>query len=734
MVFKKPLQDQNTRETYFKQRQELRKAKELGYIDVEAYEEAKKGLLPHSNQPASTTGSMFDFNSNANSKTAHSITANQRSRMSGSTSSSSGSTMGSVHYPTEAFLPNPERKKASTSILQRSNVAVSLFNPNAQSEEDREILRLRRKAQKALAEAERFERLKNYQYQLSEEDQDGTLDPSRFDHLTLSPELLTVPTNDSTITNSTSSVSGRSMKSQRMNFNIFRKRSASISRGSPPPLPPPNAPPIPLLQRTGTASSSISSSSSSLTRRHTDARNGGREAILEAMPMNFADIFLMGPSPTSQTRPPSRRHSFSSQHSRPSVAISRRSTEAPPDLVIRRVREEFVLESRPVSPIPLNFRPNTPPEEKRPPMSTVLRDMFLSLLQDFEDTSILFSYPKYGKIKRVSYTSSLRSVVRSVKEDEEWNVDGGEGSFFLDESAGILRAVLEKQVWFLMAMKWLSFGRVLFSPGHHLIELSGDVGIAMGVSESSILDLDGVVSADYSWHLAEEYPFTTIYNVLLPHSPRPQRNSTSPPNVHHITAPTLSNLSALPSNSIDVIVSHNLPLFLLQHKHKTTEELIQLTVGVFRECARVLKPHGYFEITIVDPVMNNMGPRTRTWIAKNIPLAGGMKPSKIILTALERLGSTSSGVNFLFDEVKECWVWMPTTSIGDELSTVTSMVGRHLYDHLYTPAEDDDSVVDVVYGMKVRRECMIWKDDKIVEECQKENTAFKWLKCYARKI
>lgn len=127
-------------------------------------------------------------------------------------------------------------------------------------------------------------------------------------------------------------------------------------------------------------------------------------------------------------------------------------------------------------------------------MSTVLRDMFLSLLQDFEDTSILFSYPKYGKIKRVSYTSSLRSVVRSVKEDEEWNVDGGEGSFFLDESAGILRAVLEKQVWFLMAMKWLSFGRVLFSPGHHLIELSGDVGIAMGVSESSILDLDGAVT------------------------------------------------------------------------------------------------------------------------------------------------------------------------------------------------------------------------------------------------
>lgn len=730
MVFKKPLQDQTTRETYLKQCQELRKAKEQGFIDVEAYQEAKKGLLPQPN-PLVSTASTIDLNSNASSKAAPSIAANQRSRMSSSTSSS-GSTVGSVHYPTEAFLPSLERKKTSTSILQRGNVAIALYNPDAQSEEDREIIRLRRKAQKALAEAERFERLKNYQNQLREGDQEGILDPSRFEQLSLSPELLTVPTNDSTITSSTSSVSGRSMKSQRMNFNIFRKRSASISRGSPPPPPPP----VPLLQRTGTASSSISSSSSSNTRRYGDARGGGREAILDAMPMNFADIFLMGPPPasTTQARPPSRRHSFSSQHSRPSVTIPRRSTESPPGIILRRAREEFVYESRPVSPVQLNFRPNTPPDEKRPPVSTELRDIFLSLLQEFEDTTILFSYPKYGKVKRVSYTSSLRSVVRSVKEEEEWSVEGGEGSFFIEEGAGLLRSVLERQVWFLMAMKWLSFGRVLFSPGHHLIELSGDVGIAMGVSESSILDLDGVVTADYSWHLAEEYPFTTIYNVLLPHSPRPQRNSAFPPNVHHITAPTLSNLSGLPANSIDVIISHNLPLLLLQHKNKTTEELIQLIINVFRECARVLKPHGYFEMTIVDPVMNNMGLRTKAWISKHISLAGGMRPSKIVLTALERLGSAASGNGVLFDEVKECWVWMPTTSIGDELSTVTSTVGRHLYDHLYAPAEGDDKMPGMMCGVKVHQEFMIWKDDKIVEECQRENTAFRWLKCYARKV
>lgn len=161
-----------------------------------------------------------------------------------------------------------------------------------------------------------------------------------------------------------------------------------------------------------------------------------------------------------------------------------------------------------------------------------------------------------------------------------------------------------------------------------------------------------------------------------------------------------------------------------------------MITAILRECARVLKPSGYFEITAVDPVMNNMGPRTRKWVMEHIVPSNNTKPSKMILAALEQLSGKQSK-EALFEEVKECWVWMPTTSIGDELSTVTSMVGRHLYNDLFAPAGeeyDGQHRVEVAHGVSVKRECKLWKDEKVIEECQNENTAFRWLKCYARKI
>lgn len=160
-----------------------------------------------------------------------------------------------------------------------------------------------------------------------------------------------------------------------------------------------------------------------------------------------------------------------------------------------------------------------------------------------------------------------------------------------------------------------------------------------------------------------------------------------------------------------------------------------MLTAILRECARVLKPSGYFEITAVDPVMSNMGPRTRAWIVENVAPVNNMKPSNMILAALEQLSGKSKEA--LFEEVNRCWAWMPTTSIGDELSTVTSMVGRHLYDELFAPAEGEyggDHRVEVAHGISGKKECKLWKDEKVIEECQNGDTAFRWLKCYARKV
>lgn len=171
-----------------------------------------------------------------------------------------------------------------------------------------------------------------------------------------------------------------------------------------------------------------------------------------------------------------------------------------------------------------------------------------------------------------------------------------------------------------------------------------------------------------------------------------------------------------------MITSHYLPRLLLP----TSSSSPALPTNILRECYRILKPAGYLELTIVDPHLSNMGVRTRAHIAEHMPHA--MPAARTFNRALNMLGPNGEG---LFDEVKTCDMWMPTTSIGDELSTVTSRVGRCLYDQLYAGGRDDARVVGP--GLTEMREGAIWRDAEVVEECARENTAFRWAKCYARK-
>lgn len=493
MVFKVPLQNQTTRQNYIERRQELRQAKELGLIDAEAYEDEKKNLLPGppSFSPMSRNPSVI------------SVAESGSIPDSASSSISAGS---SVQYPTSP-LP-PEKKKGS--ILDRNNVARLVYKPDAQTEEDREAKKeakkMERKAQKAQAQAERIAMLgSSYNY--------SVFSLSPVDHLASGPYSTpapkrTPPTQTSTSDSSTS-LQPAEPGSRRRNFNIFRKLSASTSRNSPPLL---DAPPIPQLpqERTSTKSNrrpgsadTSSTAKSSITRRNTESYKGSSSSeILDVMPMTFADIFLFGLPPGTQSRTSSRRHSFSSQNGRPNLASSRTSTEAPTGMVIRKSHEEFVFDPRlPPSEIG-RLRPQSPQEQpqyqpQQWPTSTVLQDIFFSLLTDFSDTSLLFSYPKYGRVRRDSFSSSFRSIARSIRNDEEAEIGkaiGGEESFLIDESTAMLKAILEKRAWFFMAMKWLSFGRVLFSPGHHIIELNGDVETSGRRLEVSILDLDGSVT------------------------------------------------------------------------------------------------------------------------------------------------------------------------------------------------------------------------------------------------
>lgn len=460
MVFKKPLQNQTARENYIKHRQELYRAKEMGYIDLQTYENAKKTLL--------LDAASFD---------GMSISPPVISVV------DSGSMFSS--------LP-PEIRKGS--ILDRNNVGRLVYKQNAQGHESRGELKELRKAQKA---QERFSKPKSYHHH----GDNTALDLAASAQLTPGPYSMHLPTPTPTTTATSDSSKSVKSNSQRINFNIFRRLSASASR-NPPPL-------LDTSTRPKRHSDTSSISKSSIVRRNTESHGGGGggggSVMGDAPPITFADIFLGSPSsPKIKPEGSSRRHSFSNQDKRPSFTSSGAETDAAGNA------HEFMFESRPSSSEFGQPFPHSPQEEpispggqpQQPPVSTATQDVFSSLLNEFSNTSILFSYPKYGRAQHDSLPGSFRSVPCSLGNEEEEEIGKviGEGGFLIDESAVILEAILEKRTWFLMAMKWLSFGRVLFSPGHYIIELStsSNAGVGMKVPEASILDLDGAITGKCS--------------------------------------------------------------------------------------------------------------------------------------------------------------------------------------------------------------------------------------------
>jgi len=431
----------------------------------------------------------------------------------------------------------------------------------------------------------------------------------------------------------------------------------------------------------------------------------------------------------------------------------------------------------PSPPPPPNPRLNPLHDPLPAPPSSLLLDAFISLLEEYSSAPKLFSFsrPKAPSItshrnvrqgiliRKGSFVSTTHSVSETIAEeispttptspttstgkyltvskgttpnsttdDEEFESSGYDDITFYDsfEEADFIheKQKLESVVWFLSASKWLSFGRLLFSPGHHLLCMAQMDAELLGIDDMKILDLDGPALGGWSWHLAYEYPAALVYNITT--SKRYFENyglqHMQPLNHRLVLTESLTSLQPLESSSFDVITARALPRILQKHEW----------IPLLKECHRVLKPDGYIEVTIVDTLLNNMGPVTRAWIEENIinPAlsrdagceGGGIDPhpSKSILHNLEAAGLV---------DIHKCWVWMPAGTIGDELSFVTSRVGRYFYDELFANWGANRTEAPSDSGIKTHRELGLWSDPRVQAECARDNTAFRWLKCHARK-
>lgn len=290
----------------------------------------------------------------------------------------------------------------------------------------------------------------------------------------------------------------------------------------------------------------------------------------------------------------------------------------------------------------------------------------------------------------------------------------------------------------LMTSRWLSFGRVLFSPAHNEVQSN---------RQDRVLVLDGLGNDDWSFYCALTYPSATIYNL----SATPKRSSASywrkrdtdaydsPPNHRQISHTSIVDPFPFPKAFFSAAV--------FRFPVASSEAAYASAISEFK---RVLQPGGHLELSILDLDMVNMGNRARRAVRMlkvRMQVADphiSLKPnSDNIQKMLGRRG---------FENLKSCMVDVPVAghisssrvgsidgenhSLGDMLKdsstkgdeSITKMVakvGRWWYTRCYE--------MSVLPPGEAEMENSIWNDKQLLKECEKKETGLKLLICCAQK-
>jgi hypothetical protein len=302
----------------------------------------------------------------------------------------------------------------------------------------------------------------------------------------------------------------------------------------------------------------------------------------------------------------------------------------------------------------------------------------------------------------------------------------------------------------LMTSKWLSFGRVLFSPAHSELNTRG---------ENRVLVLDGL-GKDWSFYVALNYPNTTVYNLGTEPAETTEQTPSSPiqslPNHRHIHHPSLRDPFPFPKGFFAAVV-FRFPVATTESAYKS---------AIF-ECKRVLRPGGYLEISALDMDMMNMGSRARAALrglktkiqsedssvslkplsdnfqkllyrrgfenlnrcVVGIPCAGRIPGSRDEGNTPEPHSASvesSTGSSKRMDDDMPSFgdLFLSQGQAGDEgVTKMVSKVGRWWYSRCYESLVLPDGNLTK----------SIWNDDALIRECEKRSTNLRLMICYAQK-
>ncbi|KAF2691809.1 hypothetical protein K458DRAFT_286657 [Lentithecium fluviatile CBS 122367] len=322
----------------------------------------------------------------------------------------------------------------------------------------------------------------------------------------------------------------------------------------------------------------------------------------------------------------------------------------------------------------------------------------------------------------------------------------------------------------LMTSKWLSFGRVLFSPAH--FELSNP-------NEDRVLVIDGL-GKDWSYYCALTYPEATIYDLgpgassatLTSSGPEPWSTLS---NHRHISHPSLSTAFPFPKGFFACVVLR-FPPALPTSVHRF----------VLSECKRVLRPGGHLELSVLDLDLVNMGNRARRAVRGlkvkmqvadenvslrnvsdeimgllgrkgftecnrcfvGVPVAGtlpnpddqetsaGKKRKGSSASSITRPGGAATGSKKPKPEVSFSDLLNKHASSDSTDTTITDMVarvGRWWYSRCYESLVLPEAGEEGAANSGKLLESSIWRDESLISECEKRGTSFRLLIGYAQK-
>ena len=315
----------------------------------------------------------------------------------------------------------------------------------------------------------------------------------------------------------------------------------------------------------------------------------------------------------------------------------------------------------------------------------------------------------------------------------------------------------------LMTSRWLSFGRVLFSPVHEMVENSPN---------QQILIIDGLGNDDWSFYCAVTYPMAVVHDLketdVAARNRRevPTDSWRSPPNYRRVEIPNLAEPFPFPQSYFAAVV--------FRFPAATSDTILKMA---FSECKRVLVPGGYIELSLLDLDIVNMGTITRHAVRDlkarmigadlevslkpvsdniqnilgrrgfenlnrcvvGVPVAGKMATSSGSRSSRSSRGSSGvrsreadqGGKNNISDRPRQRGGNFSLSELvsdhsatgDDKITKMVAKVGRWWYTRTYEWA--------VLQGGDLTKS--IWGDKRVLHECKVRGSGFKLLIAYAQK-